>query len=1064
MSLLVTIEGIDGSGKSTLIKVIKLGLQENKVVIIDRYIDSTFVYQGLEGGIRINAMREVAKRTIDLPLPDITFVLDINPQQAQERLKIRKLATEGETPELAAKREVFEETNLVVENIEKITEENANKYSGKIKIKEVGKILDIKFMNYNSSETNEKQQPYQFYLEKIEKFKKYANGFINAKLISKIGKIVERAFKEANAFPEMYSSFLRRKLNEKYLKSNFSQTQKAKFVVGNYENDAIVVGTKASQIFNRCFYSVALTAFVLFRLTYRHRKQRLNFIQKENKRFEEIKNNIEYIKITGAEKKEIRKTKQFLKNNWRNILNLSFTKSLYASITNYVLLEFLPVFFLIFFVGNQGVGFSVALFLSLRDLFGAWKKIVEMFWAYGGYDTYCSSLRQLNNTFAILEKGEEFGKLSNQLVLSVEEARVKKIKEAAKREVFEETNLLVQDLKQTGKLQAKEKKKGSVIETKFFSEEEMSKIKLGGATKYFFEKKISILPRNKTITFQNVSFTYPGTSKKALDNFSFTFQSGKKYTIIGSNGVGKSTLFKLLVKLYRPQKGFIKLDSTDLEKFDNSALRSKIAYLPNNPSFFNASLGDNIVYPKAYRENIHKEKLEKIAKNLGVEEFVNKLPRQNLSEGQKQMVSLMRAFVRDYKIYLFDEFLSNINRKGKEALTAMKMFGKVFGGGKKSIERARDYPYYFTAKKRLNNFLSLPERDDVQKNILISNPITNITLKKVSFAYEKKKPVLKNLIMGLYQPHKAYAEHENLIENGLSTGQKQLVDLNRLFDNTAEGILKRKYSFSGELGYLDLLKLIVENGEARTDRTEGDTNIKYLVDNGVNIWNEWPFEKYKSLPDYKGETLIGFAEKIKTDSNFAKKYGNLAQFFVSKNKELTCLLYQRSGDMFLGVPFNIASYSLLTSLLAQVCGYKLGEFIHVIGDAHIYSNHLEQVKLQLERKPKKLPALKLNPKIKSLFAFCFEDINLENYEPYPPIRAKDNFDKHVFVIGGREIYQRTYLYADYYYVSIVKGNYKENGKEFSRGKKRINPPGIHGGKRKRHSAYAVQNIEKQKVY
>lgn len=178
-------------------------------------------------------------------------------------------------------------------------------------------------------------------------------------------------------------------------------------------------------------------------------------------------------------------------------------------------------------------------------------------------------------------------------------------------------------------------------------------------------------------------------------------------------------------------------------------------------------------------------------------------------------------------------FLPLVLGKGESALTAMKMFSKVFSGGKKSIERARDYPYCFSAQKRLNNFLNLPERDDIQKNILISNPITNITLKKVLFAYEKKKPVLKkldwefqigkinhlagengfgkstiiSLIMGLYQPHKgeivinnnyklseinltkwrekiAYAEHENLVENGLSTGQKQLVDLNRLFDNS----------------------------------------------------------------------------------------------------------------------------------------------------------------------------------------------------------------------------------------------------------------------------------------
>ena len=114
----------------------------------------------------------------------------------------------------------------------------------------------------------------------------------------------------------------------------------------------------------------------------------------------------------------------------------------------------------------------------------------------------------------------------------------------------------------------------------------------------------------------------------------------------------------------------------------------------------------------------------------------------------------------------------------------------------------------------------------------------------------------------------------------------------------------------------------------------------------------------------------------------------LVQFFVSEKKELSCLLYQRSGDMFLGVPFNIASYSLLTFILAQVCGYQVGEFIHTIGDTHIYLNHIEQVQEQLKRKPQKLPVLKLNPKVKSIFNFHFEDINLENYEPHPPIKAK----------------------------------------------------------------------------
>jgi thymidylate synthase len=120
----------------------------------------------------------------------------------------------------------------------------------------------------------------------------------------------------------------------------------------------------------------------------------------------------------------------------------------------------------------------------------------------------------------------------------------------------------------------------------------------------------------------------------------------------------------------------------------------------------------------------------------------------------------------------------------------------------------------------------------------------------------------------------------------------------------------------------------------------------------------------------------------------------LVQFFVSNDKKLSCLLYQRSGDMFLGVPFNIASYSLLTFMLAQVCGYQAGEFIHVIGDAHVYFSqkkdlsHFEQAREQLKREPKKLPTLKLNPKIKSLFDFVYKDINLENYKPYPSIKAK----------------------------------------------------------------------------
>lgn len=222
---------------------------------------------------------------------------------------------------------------------------------------------------------------------------------------------------------------------------------------------------------------------------------------------------------------------------------------------------------------------------------------------------------------------------------------------------------------------------------------------------------------------------------------------------------------------------------------------------------------------------------------------------------------------------------------------------------------------------------------------------------------------------------------------------------------------------------------------------KGDTNIKYLVDNNVNIWNDWPYAKFKATAFWKGETLTEFKEKIKVDEVFAEKFGQLGpvygkqwrnfngvdqlqqlerdlkvnpfsrrhilsawnpseidamalppchtliQFYVSESKKLSCHLYQRSGDVFLGVPFNIASYSLLTHLLAQVCGYEVGEFVHTIGDAHIYNNHVEQVQEQLTRIPKPLPKLKLNPHIKSIFDFTFNDITLENYQSWPIIKA-----------------------------------------------------------------------------
>lgn len=197
---------------------------------------------------------------------------------------------------------------------------------------------------------------------------------------------------------------------------------------------------------------------------------------------------------------------------------------------------------------------------------------------------------------------------------------------------------------------------------------------------------------------------------------------------------------------------------------------------------------------------------------------------------------------------------------------------------------------------------------------------------------------------------------------------------------------------------------------------KGDTNIKYLKDNGVSIWDEWADEngnlgpvygyQWRSWPTPDG----GHIDQITEVVNSIKKNPdsrrlivsawNVAdinkmklppchaffQFYVAEGK-LSCQLYQRSADVFLGVPFNIASYALLTLMIAQVCGLQPGEFVHTLGDAHIYSNHMEQVKLQLSREPRPLPVMKINPEVKSIFDFKYEDFTLENYDPHPTIKA-----------------------------------------------------------------------------
>ena len=220
----------------------------------------------------------------------------------------------------------------------------------------------------------------------------------------------------------------------------------------------------------------------------------------------------------------------------------------------------------------------------------------------------------------------------------------------------------------------------------------------------------------------------------------------------------------------------------------------------------------------------------------------------------------------------------------------------------------------------------------------------------------------------------------------------------------------------------------------------GDTNIKYLVDHDVKIWNEWPYEAFKKHQDYQGETMNEFVAKIKSDASFASIHGNLGpvygaqwrnfagvdqlkeviqqiknqpnsrriilsawnpkelsemalppchtfmQFYVA-NGELSLQLYQRSGDIFLGIPFNIASYSLFLMMVAQVTNLKPGTFVHTIGDAHIYSNHFEQIELQLTRTPRSLPTMRINPDVNDIESFKYEDFVLDNYDPYPPIKG-----------------------------------------------------------------------------
>ncbi len=283
--------------------------------------------------------------------------------------------------------------------------------------------------------------------------------------------------------------------------------------------------------------------------------------------------------------------------------------------------------------------------------------------------------------------------------------------------------------------------------------------------------------------------------------------------------------------------------------------------------------------------------------------------------------------------------------------------------------------------------------------------------------------------------------------------------------------------------YLEMAQFVLDNGSPRSDRTgtgtisyfgyqmrfdlsegfpllttkkthfasvakellwfiSGDTNIQWLVQNNVRIWNEWPYRDYKASSDYQGETLAEFIEKVKTDVDFAQAHGDLGpvygkqwrdfsgvdqlagvidqiknnprsrriilsawnppfieemalppchafmQFYVSDDGKLSLQLYQRSADIFLGVPFNIASYALLVSMIAKICDLEPGDFVHSFGDAHIYNDHLDAINEQLQRQPKALPKLIIHGDQKSIDDFKYEDFELEGYDPHPLIKGK----------------------------------------------------------------------------
>lgn len=286
---------------------------------------------------------------------------------------------------------------------------------------------------------------------------------------------------------------------------------------------------------------------------------------------------------------------------------------------------------------------------------------------------------------------------------------------------------------------------------------------------------------------------------------------------------------------------------------------------------------------------------------------------------------------------------------------------------------------------------------------------------------ETKEAISRN---GVKSPSKQRPRQtEHIMKQYLELANRILTEGNRRGDRTGTGtisIFGHQMSFDLEEGFPLLTTKKLHTKSIIYELLwflRGDTNVHYLQEHGVRIWNEWADEngdlgpvyghQWRSWPAHDGGTIDqikNVVEMIKhspesrrlivsawnvadIDQMKLPPCHTMFQFYVAEGK-LSCQLYQRSGDVFLGVPFNIASYALLTMMMAQVCGLKPGKFVHTLGDAHIYLNHIDQIKLQLTREPYALPTMKINPDVKDIFSFQYEDFELENYQCWPHIKGE----------------------------------------------------------------------------